>query len=87
MRLLDPWLAPSNFTGYLINQFDYVQSNCSTTLPYTTSSSTLYIGAQTAATTTVTATTNVTVAPTPTCLGQVVQPLANWLTCNDLCDL
>ncbi|KAL3709003.1 hypothetical protein TMatcc_002792 [Talaromyces marneffei ATCC 18224] len=55
-------------------------------MPYTTSSATLYVGPQTVMPTTVTVTTDITVAPTPTCLGQVVQPISNWLTCNDLCD-
>ncbi|ROW14910.1 hypothetical protein VPNG_03306 [Cytospora leucostoma] len=31
-RLLDPWLTSSNFTDYLISEFDGVQSNCSTKL-------------------------------------------------------
>ncbi|KAJ5853015.1 hypothetical protein N7534_005558 [Penicillium rubens] len=90
LRLLDPWLASTNFTDYLIGQFDSVQQNCSTTLPYTMSSSTLYIGAQTSVTTTATttdaATTINTAASTAVCLGQVVQPIANWLTCDDLSD-
>src|SRR5437773_986083 len=43
-RMLDPWLVKSNFTNYLIDQFNDIQANCSTTLPYTTSSSTLYVG-------------------------------------------
>ncbi|KAM0699779.1 hypothetical protein Q7P36_000415 [Cladosporium allicinum] len=90
LRLLDPWLASTNFTDYLIGQFDSVQQNCSTTLPYTMSSSTLYIGAQTTvtatATTTDAATTINTAASTAVCLGQVVQPIANWLTCDDLSD-
>lgn len=90
LRLLDPWLAPTNFTDYLIEQFDSVQNNCSTTLPYTTSSSTLYRGPQTIAPVTsaisVTTTTTYVPLPTSTCLGQLVQPISNWLTCNSLCD-
>uniref|UniRef100_A0A093V8Z9 LysM and putative peptidoglycan-binding domain-containing protein 2 n=1 Tax=Talaromyces marneffei PM1 TaxID=1077442 RepID=A0A093V8Z9_TALMA len=46
----------------------------------------LYNTSLTVMPTTVTVTTDITVAPTPTCLGQVVQPISNWLTCNDLCD-
>ncbi|KAJ6133732.1 hypothetical protein N7523_000054 [Penicillium sp. IBT 18751x] len=90
LRLLDPWLASTNFTDYLIGQFDSVQKNCSTTLPYTTSSSTLYIGAQTIVTATVTTTDAATATNTATytaiCLGQIVQPITNWLTCDDLSD-
>ncbi|KAJ6103890.1 hypothetical protein N7486_004112 [Penicillium sp. IBT 16267x] len=88
-RLLDPWLPVTNFTDYLIDQFDLVQTNCSTTLPYTTSASTLYVGtatATTATTTTGATTTGSSAVTTATCLGQMVQPLQNWLTCNDLCD-
>ncbi|GIJ86398.1 hypothetical protein Asppvi_005286 [Aspergillus pseudoviridinutans] len=85
-RLLDPWLPVSNFTDYLIDQFDLVQTNCSTTLPYSTSASTLYVGTATATTTTSATTTGSSPTTTPTCLGQMVQPLQNWLTCNDLCD-
>ncbi|KGO42419.1 hypothetical protein PEX1_056720 [Penicillium expansum] len=84
-RLLDPWLPVTNFTDYLIDQFDLVQANCSTTLPYSTSASTLYVGTATATTTT-SATTTTDSTTTATCLGQMVQPLQNWLTCNDLCD-
>lgn len=83
---IDPWLIASNFTDYLIDPFDLVQLKSSASLPNITSSATLYVGQQTATTTTVTATTNITVAPTPTCLGQVVHPMSNWLTCNDFCD-
>jgi hypothetical protein len=84
--MLDPWLAETNFTGYLIGQFEDIQMNCSTTLPYTTSSSTLYIGTQTVSSTVVTTTASGRATATPTCLGQVVQALADSLTCNDLSD-
>ncbi|KAF7137081.1 hypothetical protein CNMCM5793_006969 [Aspergillus hiratsukae] len=90
-QLLDPWLTPTNFTGYLIDQFNDLQQNYSTSLPYTTSSSTLYVGVQTATattpTTTAATTATVTTTATPTCLGQLVQPITNWLTCNSLSDL
>ncbi|OBT40136.1 hypothetical protein VE00_09960 [Pseudogymnoascus sp. WSF 3629] len=85
-RLLDPWLPVTNFTDYLIDQFDLVQTNCSTTLPYTTSASTLYVGTTTATTTTGATTTGSSATTTSTCLGQMVEPLKNWLTCNDLSD-
>ncbi|KAF9250461.1 hypothetical protein DTO013E5_5510 [Penicillium roqueforti] len=85
-RLLNPWLPVTNFTDYLVDQFNLVQTNCSTTLPYSTSASTLYVGTATATTTTSVTTTGSSATTTPTCLGQMVQPLQNWLTCNDLCD-
>lgn len=77
-RLLDPWLVQGNFTDYLVDQFDDIQTNCSTTLPYTTSASTLYLG-------TVTVTTT-TAAVATTCTGQSVDPLATPMICNDLSD-
>jgi hypothetical protein len=81
-RLLDPWLVQSNFTDYLIGQFDNLQSNCSTSLPYTTSASTLYL-----ATVTATATTTATTQPpATTCTGQVLAPLATPMICDDLSD-
>ncbi|KAK9418922.1 putative LysM domain-containing protein [Seiridium unicorne] len=88
-RLQNPWLPITNFTDYLIDQFYDVQKSCSTTLPYTTSSSTLYIGTAAAPTASRSATTTAGASPTATgaCLGQVVQPITNWLTCNDLCDM
>ncbi|ETS77354.1 hypothetical protein PFICI_11228 [Pestalotiopsis fici W106-1] len=85
LRLLDPWLSQSNFTDYLIGEFDDLQRKCSTTLPYSTSSSTLYIGSATSTPTTINSTTGAPSA-TPTCIGQLVQPKDDFLTCNDLSD-
>ncbi|KAI0530291.1 hypothetical protein GGR58DRAFT_493829 [Xylaria digitata] len=87
MRMLDPRLTNSNFTQYLMDEFSAIRSACSTTLPYTTSSATLYIGTPTtSSSTTAASTTSGAVTATPTCLGQLVQPQGNYLTCNDLCD-
>lgn len=87
-RMLDPWLVQSNFTDYLIGEFDRMQKKCSTSLPYTTSSSTLLVATSTSTTTTPTTSGSAGggPTPTPTCLGQIVQPQANYLTCNDLSD-
>ncbi|KAK8102996.1 hypothetical protein PG984_016142 [Apiospora sp. TS-2023a] len=88
-RLLNPWLPKANFTDYLIEQFDDIQRDCSTSLPYTTSASTLYVGEATPTTTTGATPTggpSTTATATATCQGQTIQPLANWLTCNDLSD-
>lgn len=82
--MLDPWLVSSNFTNYLIDQFNDVQGNCSTTLPYTTSSSTLYIATVTP-TSTITAPNSTTILTT-TCTGQPITPMATPLICNDLSD-
>ncbi|RYP41199.1 hypothetical protein DL767_001203 [Monosporascus sp. MG133] len=85
-RLLNPWLPNANFTDYLIDQFDDIQRECSTSLPYTTSASTLYVGEATSTTTTGATPTGPSTTATPTCQGQTIQPLANWLTCDDLSD-
>lgn len=88
-RLLDPWLAHSDFTDYLIDQFDRIQQNCSVTLPYTTSDSTLYVGLATPTVTDLTSTVptpTATSTETPACQGQLVERQPNWLTCNDLSD-
>ncbi|KAK3366796.1 agglutinin isolectin 1 [Lasiosphaeria ovina] len=62
-------------------------SNCSTTLPYSTSSSTLYVGdAPTSTSTTGPTATGPSTTTTPACLGQMVQLLENWLICDDLSD-
>ncbi len=97
-RLLNPWLPNSNFTDYLIEQFDTIQENCSTTLPYVTSAATLFVGVATptAPTTTIATSSGASSVSgsasstlptaTPTCLGQVVEPIAEWLICDDLSD-
>ncbi|KAL2873550.1 hypothetical protein SGCOL_011262 [Colletotrichum sp. CLE4] len=85
-RLRDPWLPVSNFTDYLIEQFDDVQQNCSTSLAYTTSASTLYVGTPTATTTSGGTATGTSPPTTATCLGQTIEPESDWLTCDDLSD-
>ncbi|EFR01175.1 agglutinin isolectin 1 [Nannizzia gypsea CBS 118893] len=66
--------------------YDKELGNCSTQLPYTTSASTLYVGRATATAPTTTGPSTIAPTATPTCLGQMVQPLKQWLTCNDLSD-
>lgn len=94
---MNPWLADGTFTEYMIDEFDSLQANCSTTLPYTTYTSTLFVDLVTemsTATPTPTPTssesgassTSVPPTVTPTCIGQIVEPVENWLTCNDLSD-
>jgi hypothetical protein len=82
-RLLSPFLPVSNFTDYLIDQFEVMQQNCSTSMPYTTSASTLYLGTATS-----TADRTTTAVPsTITCTGQWIQPVTTPLSCNQLSDL
>ncbi|KAK2007838.1 agglutinin isolectin 1 [Colletotrichum eremochloae] len=68
------------------NLYDKDLINCSTTLPYRTSASTLYIGDATSTTTTGKTVTYPSTTATPTCMGQMVEPIENWLICNDLSD-
>lgn len=82
-RLLSPLLPAGNFTDYLIEQFEDMQTVCSTTMPYVTSASTLYVGTPTA---TITATATRT-GTTPTCTGQWVGPAPTPLGCNQLADM
>jgi len=90
-RLLSPFVIAGNWTQYRVNQFDAMQKNCSTSLPYSTSAATLFVGTANASmipTPTsgiIPINTGITVAPT--CTGQVVQPSTSPLTCNDLSDL
>jgi hypothetical protein len=71
---------------YLIDQFALIQNNCSTDFPYTTSSSTLYVGTATATYAANISTVTGSIAVTLTCAGELVQPMTDSLTCNDLCD-
>lgn len=70
----------------MIGQFDDMQSECSTSLPHTTSASTLYVEEATSTTTTGETSLGPSTTPTFQCQGQTIQPLANWLTCNGLSD-
>lgn len=82
-RLLSPFLPISNFTDYLIEQFNSIQSDCSTTMPYTTSASTLYVGTTKA----ISNATTTTAGTTTTCTGEWIQPLVTTLSCNQVSDL
>lgn len=75
-RLLSPTLPTSDYSTYLVEQFELLQQNCSTTLSYSTSSSTLFVSSA-SATATATATTISTIAASTTCAGQVVTPVAS----------
>jgi hypothetical protein len=64
-RLMSPFLSESDHTDYLIEQFDSIQQNCSTTMPYTTTKNTMYLGIATAS-----KTSQPTATPVPTSCGQ-----------------
>ncbi|CZR68554.1 uncharacterized protein PAC_18453 [Phialocephala subalpina] len=88
-RLVSPLLPNSTFTDYLLDQYEDIQSNCSTSLPVTTYSKTLLVSTSAAATTTSGASATSSPAPTATgsCMGQLVDPdPVNLVTCNDVTD-
>lgn len=87
-RLTSPLLPNSAFTGYLMDQYEDIQSNCSTSLPVTTFTKTLLVSTSAVATTTSGSTTQ-SPAPTATgtCLGQLVDPdPVNLVNCNAVSD-
>lgn len=87
-RLLSPHLVVSDFTDYLIEQFEDLQGNCSTTMPYTTSAATLFLTVGATATTSgVAATTSGSIAASTTCSGQVIPVSSPPLGCNSLSDM
>lgn len=88
-RLLSPHLADSDFTNYLIEQFEDLQGNCSTTMPYTTSAATLWLtlGATATATTSSAVTTTSSSLVTATCAGQIIPVSSTPLGCDPLSDM
>jgi hypothetical protein len=89
-RLVSPFLIRSNWTDYRVSTFDTMQKNCSTTMVYSTSAATLFVGTQ-----------DTTMTPTPTsgippqttdipitvaCNGQTLQPLSKQYGCGELSD-
>jgi hypothetical protein len=85
-RLISPFLTPGNWTQFRIDQFDSLQKNCSTSMPYTTSEATLFVSvAGTTPTPTIGGGTT-GVGATATCTGRVVRPSETPLFCNNLAD-
>ncbi|ROT42461.1 hypothetical protein SODALDRAFT_374791 [Sodiomyces alkalinus F11] len=79
-RLLSPSLRQSDFTDYLIQQHADLQDFCSTTMPLTTATKSLFLG-------TMTPTTTQTESAPPaetTCTGQLVEPGPVQLWCDGL---
>ncbi|OJD29410.1 chitin-type 1 [Diplodia corticola] len=83
-RLEDPFLVSSNHTDYLLEQFDLLQTNCSTTMALTTSAPTLVSNTIATASATTTTTTSSTDQANATCTGQLVQPTDPSLPCEIL---
>ena len=82
IRLQSPFLPLVNYTNYLLDQWEDMQSVCGTTIPMTTSSSTLYVGPATATATGLVSTsvpsTTVPSAPaSTTCAGQLANTADN----------
>ncbi|KAM5468664.1 hypothetical protein MferCBS49748_003422 [Microsporum ferrugineum] len=80
-RLLSPFLLKGGYTSYLVEQFEDMQLKCSTSMPYTTSTSEVFMG-------TVTRTTP-TASPPPastTCQGPIIKPADPPLSCTDIAD-
>ena len=80
---MSPMLPQSDYTTYLLEQYQQIQANCSTSLPVTTYSNTLLVSTATAAVTTA------STAPTATnskCLGQSIPATSTHLGCNALSD-
>ncbi|KAM5478328.1 hypothetical protein McanCB56680_006450 [Microsporum canis] len=80
-RLLSPFLLKGGYTSYLVEQFEDMQLKCSTSMPYTTSISEVFMG-------TVTRTTP-TASPLPastTCQGPIIKPADPPLSCTDIAD-
>lgn len=90
-RLLSPFLPNSTFTSYLLDSYKLIQQNCFTSLPVTTSSSTLFVSLSTATATSTSGLNTVSTtsgAPaTTTCAGQLIQPPSSGIAfCQNLAD-
>ncbi|EZF10209.1 hypothetical protein H112_08421 [Trichophyton rubrum D6] len=79
-RLLSPFLLKGGYTSYLVEQFQDMQSYCSTSMPYSTSTSEVFMGTATR--------TMPTGSPPPatTCGGPTIQPTDPPLSCEAITD-
>ncbi|GBF63438.1 LysM domain-containing protein [Trichophyton mentagrophytes] len=79
-RLLSPFLLKGGYTSYLVEQFQDMQSYCSTSMPYATSTSEVFMGTATR--------TMPTGSPPPatTCGGPTIQPTDPPLSCEAITD-
>ncbi|PON25458.1 LysM domain-containing protein [Trichoderma gamsii] len=85
-RLLDPFIQEGDSSAYLLDQYNLIQKNCSTSLPVTTSSSTLFISNALVTSTSASGTpTTSSGAATTTCAGQLIKPpTASNIYCQEL---
>ncbi len=84
-RLLSPLLRKGNWTDYLVGQHSDLQTFCSTSMPLTTSSATLFKGTVPVPTATPTAShTTSAASPSTTCMGQMINPPPTPMDCNML---
>ncbi|KAK4227288.1 hypothetical protein QBC38DRAFT_526936 [Podospora fimiseda] len=85
-RLLSPVLAEGNQTDWLLEQHSDLQTFCSTTMPLTTATSSLFLGTMDMPTPTVTMSSMSDGPPTPTttCAGTIINPPSSPVTCHML---
>jgi hypothetical protein len=89
-RLLSPFLTSGNWTKFRIDQFESLQKDCSTSMPYITSKPTLFVGEATlkpTPTPTTSGAITTGVAATVTCTGRVIRPSVTPQYCNKLVDM
>ncbi|KAK7962736.1 uncharacterized protein PG986_003561 [Apiospora aurea] len=83
-RLQSPTLPDSEFTDYMVEQYEDLQKKCSTTLGYVPYTKTLLLSTPK---TTASPTRTAEPTATPACSGQIVTPDPEQLrTCNDITD-
>ncbi|KAL2830491.1 hypothetical protein BDW59DRAFT_177835 [Aspergillus cavernicola] len=85
-RLMSSSLPKDEFTDYLLNQYESIQSFCSVSLPVSTYSSELYIRPTVATSTTPSTTVSTAPATTDTCDGQFVKATDDRLPCLQMSD-
>ncbi|KAM0449210.1 hypothetical protein ACHAO4_007874 [Trichoderma viride] len=88
-RLLNPFIQDGDSSAYLLDQYNLIQQNCSTSLPVATSSSTLFVSNALVTSTTAsgTPTTTSSGAATTTCAGQLISPpTASNMFCQEIAE-
>lgn len=83
---MSPLLPDGAHTQYLLDQYQNIQRNCSTTLPVTTYGTTLLVTATTTVTASTPAGTVTATATSTTCMGQLVQPFDTYRPCFNISD-
>ncbi|KAH8122261.1 carbohydrate-binding module family 18 protein [Trichoderma asperelloides] len=90
-RLLNPFIQDGDSSAYLLDQYNLIQENCSTSLPVTTSSSTLFVSnalvTATSASGTLPPSTTTSSGAATTCAGQLISPpTASNIYCQELAE-